>query len=127
MAVELEDNLSAGLIADGNLSSNQYLAVIPSAAVAHAVKAQTTAGTAIAGVLKNNPQSGFAAVVQRSGLTKMVAGGTIADGGPVMSSATGSAIAAATTGSIQIGWAREAAVIGQIFSVELTPNYGTHA
>lgn len=127
MAVENEGDVSSGLIADGDLSANQYLAVIPSAAVAHAVKAATTAGAPIAGVLKNNPVSGFPALVQRSGLTKMKAGGTIADGAAVMSSATGSAVAAATTGSTQIGWAREAAVVGQIISVELTPNAGIHA
>lgn len=125
MAVEVESEMGAGLVAGVDLSANQFMAVIPSTTADFTVIAATTAGAPIEGILKNNPTAGFPAAVQRNGLCKCKAGGTIARGARVMSSATGSIVTAATTGSTTIGIAQEAAVSGQIFAVLLQLGSGT--
>ena len=59
--------------------------------------------------------------VSLQGIARVIAGGTITIGASVMSSTTGTALAAATTGNIPVGIALQAAVIGDEIDVELTP------
>lgn len=81
----------------------------------------SAAGGAANGVLQNKPgAAGRATTVGYQGITKMVAGGAIADGAPVMSDANGHAVTFdAGTGHKQLGTAVMAAASGDIFSVLL--------
>jgi hypothetical protein len=59
--------------------------------------------------------------VRVQGIARVIAGGTIAIGGEVMSSTTGTAIAAVTAANIVCGIALQAAVSGDEIDVELLP------
>jgi hypothetical protein len=59
--------------------------------------------------------------VRLQGIARVIAGGTITIGGEVMSSTTGTALAAVTAGNIVVGIALQAAVSGDEIDVELIP------
>ncbi len=110
----------------GGLTSSQYLFVRSTGVASDgSLDAQlcvsATGGVNRAkGVLQNDPDSGQAAVVRIDGLTKLVAGGTIAVGGFVSSSTIGQGITGATTGSWVSAIAESASTAaGQIISVRL--------
>ncbi len=74
------------------------------------------------GVLQNAPTAGQAAEVMRVGLTKLIAGGTIAIGAAIGTGATALA-AAKTLGTdtthFNVGVADEAAVVNDIFTAAI--------
>lgn len=78
----------------------------------------TGLGAAADGVVINNPVSGAAATVVYDGRVQVLSAGTIARNGNVSSNATGVAVASAT-GNVILGKAYEAAVAGQIFTMEI--------
>lgn len=72
------------------------------------------------GVLLNKPAAaGEAATVCYDGRVTVVAGGTVTLGANVASNAAGAAVVA-TTGEVILGKALEAAVSGQVFTIELS-------
>jgi len=78
-----------------------------------------SAGARSDGVLNSTATTaGQSVAVQYDGRAQVLAGGTIARGGRVATNASGRGIAA-TTGQIVLGWAEEAAVNNQIFTVRL--------
>lgn len=79
---------------------------------------QSTAGQRATGVTLEPTASGGAASIDYDGRVMVLAAGTIARGGPVSSNATGRAVASATTNVI-LGYAQEAAVTGQIITIDL--------
>lgn len=77
-------------------------------------------GARAVGVLQNAPTSGQAATVAKSGISKVVAGGSITRGASVTTNGSGAAIAA-TTGLQIHGVALYAADSGDIIPVLLKP------
>lgn len=105
--------------AAADLSALQYRAVLLNGSGLMAQN--TTAAGRISGVLQNKPLANQACEVMVTGVSKMVAGGTVAQGALVASDNVGRAVAA-TTGNFVIGRAETAAgAAGQIISVALTP------
>ena len=103
-------------IAGADLSAAQFKFVtLDSGAV---VTLAGTAGEAVYGVLIVGAATGRAVTVIRSGSVMIEAGGTITAGAAVATDANGDAVAA-TTGDIIAGYAKEAAVDGQIIEIEL--------
>jgi hypothetical protein len=101
--------------------SGQFLAVMLTSAGRTSVTATVT-GQQIYGILQNKPGTGQAADVGIYGVTKAMAGGTIAAGAPVMASSNGTIVAWTSTGNkAQIGYAIEASVINQVFTMYLGP------
>lgn len=87
---------------------------------AGAITKAGTAGRRCAGVLQNNPDSGEASTVAKSGRTKVVAGEAIANGDLVSTKNDGRAQVADTTGWHVLGTARSACSNdGEVISVEL--------
>jgi hypothetical protein len=82
-----------------------------------------TVGAAVSdkviGVLQNAPASGSAAVVMVTGVTKVVAGGTITAGDEVSCDANGDAIAATGSGTYVAGKALTGASDNDVVSVLL--------
>jgi hypothetical protein len=78
------------------------------------------AGALTLGVLQNSPILGEPANVMIEGISKALAGGTIAVGAK-LTTAVGGAFTTAATGNIIVGIALESAVSGQIFSMLLRP------
>ena len=102
--------------AGGDLSTAQFKFV--SLAADGQVDVTASAGGNAIGVLLNNPSAaGYAATVCVSGDVMVEAGGTITAGDQIQSSATGTALLAAT-GDVVLGYAREDAVVGQIMRIE---------
>lgn len=94
MAYHGPGNCIPGMVAAGDLSSDQYKFVTIGAtgAALNAVN-----GARVDGVLQNKPAAlGRAAAVQIDGITKIVAGAAIAAGADVMSDATGRAVTSAS-------------------------------
>ena len=102
-------------IAGEDLSAAQYKFVRINAGTDSTV-VLSGAGERADGVLINDPTSGKAATVARDGDPMVYAGGTIADGAEIAVDANGDAVAAASTDVI-VGYAREAAVDGQLFQI----------
>jgi len=102
--------------AGGDLSAAQFKFV--TLAADGQVDVTASAGGNAIGVLLNNPAvAGYAATVCMSGDVMVEAGGTITAGDQIQSSATGTALLAAT-GDVVLGYAREDAVVGQIMRIE---------
>jgi hypothetical protein len=76
------------------------------------------------GILQNNPVQGEAGCVVIGGVSKAIAGGTIAVGAILTPNAGGTALIAATSGTYGMARALESGVTGAIISVELRP-FGT--
>jgi hypothetical protein len=111
----------------GSTGSGQYLAVMLTSAGRTVTLASVT-GQQIYGILQNKPAAGQAADVGIFGVTKAVAGGTIAAAAPVMASSNGTIVAwTSTSNKAQIGYAIEAAVSGQVFTMFLGPTGNTVA
>lgn len=121
------------LEAAADLSAKQFYAVkVDSAGKA----ALAGAGDRAFGILQNTPTQGQMASVAFDGISKAVAGGTIAAGAQVEVDANGKMVTAskavvdstvssatdAVKGGNVIGIAMEAAVAGQIFSVMVQPS-----
>lgn len=107
----------------GSTGSGQYLAVTLSAA--RTVATTTGQSNVLYGILQNKPGSGQAADVGIFGITKAVAGGTIAAGAQLglnntNSAATNGTLVTFASGTI-VGYALEAAVSGQVFTVFVQP------
>lgn len=77
-----------------------------------------SAGELAYGVCIVGAAAGRAVTVVRTGSVMVEAGGTITAGAAVATNAAGEAVAA-TTGNIIMGYAKEAAVDGQIIEIEL--------
>lgn len=111
----------------GSTGSGQYLAVMLTSAGRTSVIA-SVAGQQIYGILQNKPAAAQAADVGIFGVTKAVAGGTIAAGAALMVNASGQVVTWTSTGNkAQIGYAIEAAVSGQVFTMFLGPTGNTVA
>jgi hypothetical protein len=108
-------NYGNGQSLSGNQGSAQFLACFLSAS--RVVTLVATQGIEIYGVIQNKPALGAAVDVGVLGVTKMVAGGTIAFGAKLMVDSSGRFITW-TSGSanVQVGVAIEAAVISQVFT-----------
>lgn len=107
--------------AAADLSAKQFYAVKITAA--RAVNLASTGGEAIYGILQNKPTSGQAADVGLMGISKAIAGGTIAAGDYLMTDTSGKLITATSTNH-RIAQALEAGVVNQIITVALGPNSG---
>jgi hypothetical protein len=102
-------------VAGSDLTAAQFKFV--SLAADGQVDVTAAAGGNAIGILSNNPDVGQAATVTVSGGYMVEAGGTITAGDQVQSSATGTALLAAT-GDVVLGYALEDAVVGQIMRIE---------
>src|SRR4051812_2536124 len=71
------------------------------------------------GILQNNPVQGEAGTVVVNGVSKVIAGGTIAVGDLLMPNGGGTALIKATTGNYAMARALESGVSGTIISAEL--------
>ena len=76
-----------------------------------------TLGQACIGVLQNAPAAGQVGSVAYTGSPMVYAGATIAAGAVISADATGRATTALTT-HIGLGFAREAAVVGQLIKID---------
>lgn len=117
MAVEIPVQKHGVMVSAADLTAkaNQYRAV--------KVTADFTVGLAgdgdeILAVLQNRPNLGEAAELMGEGITKAKAGGTIAVGDKITPDASGDFVTAAS-GKHPSGTALEAAVVDQIFTVNL--------
>jgi len=106
------------LLAGADLSASQFLIVQPNSSGAAVLSAASDL-TQI-GVLQNKPASGRAATIQVGGVTKVIAGATVAAGARVTSDAAGKAIAA-TTGKQVIGVALTGGAANEVIEVLLSP------
>lgn len=104
------------LIAGADLSSAQFKFVTLEAG--GAVIVANSAGENALGVCLVGGASGNAVTVCVGGSVMITAGGTIAAGDKVATTAAGKA-ATAATGNYVLGYAREAGVDGQIIEIEL--------
>jgi hypothetical protein len=73
------------------------------------------------GILQNNPVQGEPGTVIVSGVSKFIAGGTIAVGDVLTWKSDGTALIKATTGTVGVGRALSSAVSGDIATVLLQP------
>jgi hypothetical protein len=103
-------------IAGADLSAAQYLFVEQS--TAGTITVCNGAGEYALGVLQNDPTSGQAGTVAVSGVTKVVAGGTVAIGAKVTTTAAGKALTA-TTGQQILGEAMSGGDADEVISVLL--------
>lgn len=104
------------LIAGADLSSAQFKFVTLEST--GSVILADSAGENAFGVCLAGAASGNAVTVCVNGSVMVLAGGTIAAGAKITTTAAGKA-ATATTGNVILGYAREAGVDGQIIEVEL--------
>ncbi|NIQ91029.1 MAG: DUF2190 family protein [Nitrospinaceae bacterium] len=116
-----EGNLKCipGIVAAADLSAKQFTFVkIDSNGQA---AANTAEGAMVDGVLQNKPAAqGEAAAVAYAGVTKVVAGDTVAAGGKVISDTAGKAIPAAT-GKFIRGTALTGGAADEVISILLAP------
>ena len=120
MAFEANRCIIPGLVAAGDLSSDQFRFMVVDSN-GEAVK-NTAAGGIVDGVLQDKPDAqGKTASVQDAGVTKVVAGGTVAAGDLVMSDAGAAAIVATATNYYR-GRALEGGASGDLISVNLRPH-----
>lgn len=106
-------------IAGQDLSAKQYHFVV--LASDGQIDPVATAGGTADGVLLNNPDAaGKAATVAKYGRVKVVSAGTIAAGADVGANNLGRAVTYST--GVKLGKATEAAVAGQIFTIDFQVN-----
>ena len=110
-----------GLVAVGDLSAKRYH-IVMLATTAKQVKVSTGPTAANIGILQNDPKTQEAASVCGAGLTKGVAGGTIAVGDMITAKTTGQCAATTTANNKVIGKAITAAVAADLFEVFLAPS-----
>lgn len=97
-----------GLLATGDLSSQQYKIVKLSTATAGSVKVSAAATDDSIGVLQNDPVNGQPAVVATGGVTKVLAEASVTIGAWVASSTTGRAKVTTTANDNVVGMALDA-------------------
>ena len=123
MATELP-GLDLSMTVGSDLSAKQFYLVKLSAA--RTVALASAAADAVIGVLQDKPAaSGRAALVRVHGLSKVVAGGTIAAGDRLTSDTAGKAIVQAASAGVNngiVGIAVEAAVASDIFTAFINPH-----
>lgn len=107
-------NMSSTASLSGYAGSGQFLGVVISGS--RTVAYDSTGGAEIYGILQNQPASGQVADVGILGISKAMAGGTIAAGADLMTNSSGELITATSTNH-RFATAIEAAVSGQIFTV----------
>ncbi len=128
MAFEVPGRKIGHFRAGSDLSALQFrFCVAPN--VSGVAVQQTVAGGRVTGVIQNKPKLNEAVEIMVDGQSKVVAGGVIAQGDPVMSDAAGRAVlavAGATAGAnTRVGYAETAAsAAGQIITVNLAPFAG---
>lgn len=112
------DLSGATVTLNGWQSSGQFLAV--QLVAARSIDKMTAATQVPYGILQNKPKTGQAAEVAIAGICKAMSSDTIVAGAAVMATTDGTLINR-TTGSANalIGYAIEAAVSGQIFTIRL--------
>lgn len=105
-----------------SLASSQFLGVYVNST--NGIDVQTTAGSAIAGVLQNNPAAGQAAEIMTLGVTKMLCGVAQNPGTPVYVNGSGATTGSASGNNVIIGYLVDqvASIAGQLCSVMLIPN-----
>ena len=109
------------LLANADLSAKQYFGIEPVAASGVTKAALAGNGEDIIGVLQNKPESGEAATIAISGVTKASAGGVITAGGNVALDAAGEFVAAAS-GDVIVGVnVGKTTADGDIFELLLLP------
>lgn len=108
----------------GSLTSSQFYFVKLAAQDVVALCTGSSQGSARAfGVLQNDPDSGQAAQVRKLGLTKLVAGGSIAVGDWIACSTGGTGLSAGTTGQFCVAVANSASTAaGQIIEAFMLPH-----
>ncbi len=109
-------------VAGADLSAKQYTFVTCNGVTAdgeNRTVVSPAVGAKVDGVVINNPGNTRAATVVVFGRTKVKAANAIAAGAEVQTNASGLAVAA-TTG-IRVGKALEAAVAGQIITIDFYP------
>lgn len=124
LGFDARNSTFSGSTLGGPSGSGQFLAVRLSTTADRTVllASTATAGVNIYGVLQNKGSTGQVADVGIAGITKAVAGGTIAGGGPVMVSSTNAGTLIAYSSAAQqyaVGNALESAVVGQVFAMRL--------
>lgn len=114
----------------GDLQTKQFYIVKLDTATQGGVLLAAAASDQIIGVLQNKPGTGsisgvnHAAVVRILGISKVIAGGTVAVGDWLTSDANGKAVATTTAGDYVIGRSLNAGSSGDIISVLMT---GVHS
>lgn len=124
LGFDARNSTNTGSTLSGPNGSGQFLAVRLSTTADRTVllASTATAGVNIYGVLQNKGSTGQVADVGIFGITKAVAGGAIAGGGPVAvsSTAAGTFIAySSAANTYAVGYALETAVAGQVFTMRL--------
>lgn len=110
---------SVTLPAAADLSAAQFKLVTVNSSGQAAVAGATSL---VVGVLQNKPAAaGREATVAYAGVSKVVAGGTIAAGARVTADANGAAIAAASAGDAVLGVALAGAASGDLIPVLINP------
>lgn len=107
----MSDRTEQTFVAVEDLSTYQYFLVVNSTG---GVGRVGTAGARLAGILQNKPKASEAADVTMLGYSRVKAGGTIALGDAISSTASGTATSAAS-GDYIIGQAITAVASGGIF------------
>lgn len=118
-----EQSTYTGLVAAADLSAYQYRAVRLSAAKNVNVASNNLGSSAVGaacGVLQNKPQSGEAATVAHTGLSKAVAGATVTVNALATHDGSGYIIDA-VSGSMVIGRILEAGAAQEVVTVQLQP------
>ena len=100
MAIEQREINIGFLTAAADLSAKQYYLL--KVAGDGTVNLQTSAGGSVLGILQNDPESGQVADVGVVGVSKVLAGGTLAADDPIQAHTDGTAIKA-LTGDVSCG------------------------
>jgi hypothetical protein len=120
MAIEVPGHPKAPVTAAADLSAKQFFFVKLTGDFS--VNLAAAATDAPYGVLQDKPTSGQAADVMTRGITKLVAGGTIAAGDRIGTDAAGKAVKkteGTDTTNYVVGVALQAAVANDIFSADI--------
>jgi hypothetical protein len=122
MAIELPGQPKPPVLANADLSTKQYRFV--KMVGDFLVNVCTAITDTPCGVLQDKPTLNMAADVVSFGITKVVAGGTIAAGGRIGTDVNGAAVAlteGTSTTAYVVGFALQAAVAGDTFSAYIDP------
>lgn len=120
MATELDiRDWSCGMTAENDLSAKQFYALELGTATDQ-VDVCDGATDLVVGILQNKPTAGQAAAIRTHGISKCVAGGTIARGDRVGTTNAGKMVAKTADADLVVGIALKAAASDEIFPVLLT-------
>lgn len=104
-------------------TTGQYLIVKKGTNAGEVALATSATAEVLLGVLQNKPKQNEAALVRILGTSKVVAGGTVAEGAYVTSNGSGQAISTVVDKNAVIGIAMEAAVVNDIFEIMIVHGY----